>query len=629
MGTIFRVDEHWIELQEKAEQNFLKEYKENKYDFEQPYVVQNPYLINPLSAIILLSTEEPMTIDVIVKGKTVDADFCFKGVVGTEHVLPVLGLYAGTENKVILQAENGIQKELYIKTEEAPNNIMRAQITKKNIDLSEQLFFAVPVCDDFLTAGYDRNGDCRWYSSIPLAYNFEKAQNGHIFAGGPYVLTPPFSPTTLFEMDLLGKIYKEYRLPNGYREGLFEKKDGNLLLLGQKSAFGTVGDLIYLMDRKNGSVINIWDMKDILPQDVAGSGRQLGTNWFHASSVWYDEVTKSITVSGRHQDIIVNFDAETKKINWMLGDPENWPVEYIEQYFLKPVGELEWPYEPQSVKFLNENRFICFDSGEFRSKNKECYVKAADNYSRAVVYKVDSFNKTVEQEWQYGKEVGSDFFSPYMGNITVYGEDHYGIQAGGCAKIDGQASDLLGIFQKKVDANTELYSITKEIRNKQVISEIVLAGNYYAVQRLSLAEVKKHFGFGKGQYIGDWAENEEFSVDMPAIDGGMIPNEYQLELHTDGERLIMRGIFQKGDIIMIYLENESEKHQHFVQCTRIPLGTECLFTYGGGKGRPAVWPIYIGSLYGNYNVKILVNEKLYRTGIILDLGKKRESECMM
>ena len=46
------------------------------------------------------------------------------------------------------------------------------------------------------------------------------------------------------------------------------------------------------------------------------------------SSVWYDKPTNSITMSGRHQDAVINFNYETGKLNWILGDPEGWGEEW-------------------------------------------------------------------------------------------------------------------------------------------------------------------------------------------------------------------------------------------------------------------------------------------------------------
>ena len=45
-----------------------------------------------------------------------------------------------------------------------------------------------------------------------------------------------------------------------------------------------------------------------------------------------------------------------------------------------------------------------------------------EKYSRAVVYKVNHKKMTVEQVWQYGKERGSDWYSPVT-SLTEYQAD--------------------------------------------------------------------------------------------------------------------------------------------------------------------------------------------------------------
>ena len=48
-------------------------------------------------------------------------------------------------------------------------------------------------------------------------------------------------------------------------------------------------------------------------------------------------------------DSIVNIDFETGKLNWILGDPEGWPKEWVDQYFFKPIGNnFGWQYEQRT-----------------------------------------------------------------------------------------------------------------------------------------------------------------------------------------------------------------------------------------------------------------------------------------
>ncbi|HEC1786738.1 TPA: aryl-sulfate sulfotransferase, partial [Campylobacter lari] len=45
---------------------------------------------------------------------------------------------------------------------------------------------------------------------------------------------------------------------------------------------------------------------------------------------------------------------------------------------------------------------------------------ASMKYSRAVVYKIDQKNKTVEQIWEYGKQRGNKWFSPITSLAEYY-----------------------------------------------------------------------------------------------------------------------------------------------------------------------------------------------------------------
>ena len=58
-------------------------------------------------------------------------------------------------------------------------------------------------------------------------------------------------------------------------------------------------------------------------------------DWFHNNAVWYDKKTNSVTLSGRHQDAVININYKTGKLNWIIGDPTNWSKEYQKYFFKK------------------------------------------------------------------------------------------------------------------------------------------------------------------------------------------------------------------------------------------------------------------------------------------------------
>ncbi len=189
----------------------------------------------------------------------------------------------------------------------------------------------------------------------------------------------------LYEMSLVGKIYKEYRVPGGYHHDSFELPNGDLLSLTEDLRSDTVEDMCVEIDRQTGEVVKTWDYKNFLnPAKVSHSGSWTDEDWFHNNAVWYDENTNSLTFSGRHIDAMVNIDYETGELNWIIGDPEGWPEEY-QKYFFKPIGNnFEWQYEQHACLITPDGDVMCFDNHHFGSRiliNLPKHLKAIQEVS--------------------------------------------------------------------------------------------------------------------------------------------------------------------------------------------------------------------------------------------------------
>ena len=110
-----------------------------------------------------------------------------------------------------------------------------------------------------------------------------------------------------------------------------------------------------------------------------------------------------------------------------------------------PEGEpFEWSYEQHGVVVCPDGSVMMFDNGHYRSKVKENYMKAKDSYSRGVRYQIDTEKRTIRQMWQYGKERGADFFSPYICNVEYYDEGRYMVHSGGIAYKNNEPLEGLG-----------------------------------------------------------------------------------------------------------------------------------------------------------------------------------------
>lgn len=107
MRKILETEKHLITLQAESEEKFLAEFRSGNYTLANPLIVKNPYLINPLSAVLCFKTEEETTAQITVKGKAEPGDLSHIFAEAKEHVLPIYGLYDNYENTVVITLGNG------------------------------------------------------------------------------------------------------------------------------------------------------------------------------------------------------------------------------------------------------------------------------------------------------------------------------------------------------------------------------------------------------------------------------------------------------------------------------------------------------------------------------------------
>ena len=134
--------EHWIPLQAKAEKEMLAEFEAGDYTLANPLVKLNPYLINPLAAVVLFKTEEEVAITVTVKGKTKAADFRHTFPKAKTHVLPILGLYNNYKNTVELTPYRGETTKLEIEVGDVvPNILVHCDTTPEYSQKLKHMFY--------------------------------------------------------------------------------------------------------------------------------------------------------------------------------------------------------------------------------------------------------------------------------------------------------------------------------------------------------------------------------------------------------------------------------------------------------------------------------------------------------
>ena len=614
MAAQYKNKEHLIIQQNKREAELLKQLEKGNYTAENPLVQLNPYLISPLTALILFYTDTAQEIQVTVKGKNPQGDILHVFPRSRKHVLPVYGLYPDYENMVELRLSGGEITTVKIRTEPLPKEVPCPTLCKGSKEhMGDNVIFLTQTSKaDALACDY--NGDVRWYLTINVSFDLKRLRNGHLLTGTDRLIRLPYYVSGVYEMGVHGKIYKEFRLPGGYHHDTFEMEDGNILMLSQEPDGQTVEDWLVLVERKTGNILKT------LPYEceTTYSGSGSAHDWFHNNAVWYDKKTNSITLSGRHQDAIINIDYDSGDLNWIIGDPEGWPENYVEKYFFTPVGDdFEWSYEQHGVVVCPDGDIMMFDNGHYRSKKKENYMPASQSYSRGVKYQIDQKKRTIRQIWQYGKERGADFFSPYICNVEYYGDGRYMVHSGGIAYKDGKPLEGLGSMDG--GENTVLNSITCEIVNDQVVYELQVPSNAFRAEKIPFYYAGETMETGEGKLLGELSITPEVDTEIPAKDTKeMVPDHYGLSVTEEEDRILINATYQKGELAMILLWGENnEVHRYYVNTSSNNKNFEAMCVGTFIKEDPRNVDVFINKngLQGEFFIKLLTEDVIYDTGI--------------
>lgn len=492
-------------------------------------VIVNPYGHTPLVAVIDRAGKNAESIHVVVHGKGekgVDIAYDVGPETFLEHDgIPVFGLYPNYTNKVtVTYKQDGKEvKDEYsivtgaISTDHIDSRSFTAlpQPNVKKVDpaFKDRLYFVnsgtlTPMGSDInwvmqkpksaskasanpsggsipfqtvpLNYVVDTQGEFRWWwdpASVFDARDIDLNKRGyamgfHLTKAGTYTFV---QGQKWYEMDFMGKILAEHKLPRGYIDlshATWELPNGHILLRAAKANYlrpdgqvvHTVRDHILEVDRA-GQLVDVWDLNKILDNtrddliknldlgavcmnvDLTAAGTSVGSepeapfgdaagvgagrNWAHVNSVAYDPSDDSIIISARHQGVIKI--GRDKEVKWILAPSTGWK-NGLEKKLLKPVdangkpvnctptgeceGDFDFTYTQHAAwpSASGRGNLTVFDNGQIRHYEQPALPDM--NYSRIVEYKIDPKTMTVRQTWEYGKELGVESFAPITSNTT-------------------------------------------------------------------------------------------------------------------------------------------------------------------------------------------------------------------
>ena len=468
------------------------------YEFE---VVANPYEIAPLTALISLETNKACSVSYMVQGiDPIGQQFKEQKL---SHKIPILGLYPDTLNEILLTIsfEDEIKKEtIKIKTQKLQDKFPDIKIDKLDRD---RMITGLHACDihyanhgkfNSIPMIFDDKGIIRWY--LDLSFNgkmigpFQRLKNGNIGVVARH---------TIFEFDMLGKELNRINLDQNYgmHHDLVEMPNGDFLLpVGKRDAFINLdgekvwsdSDCLILFDRNSSKIIKEWDVAkylDVTRNDINVIRKN---DWFHMNALVFDERDSSLLISGKNQGLIkVTWEDE---LSWILAPKQNWgksgrlsngpetkpylltaidknekPYSSDIQLGVKSASDFDFSWGQHSPSLLKNGNIMVFDNGAIRNYSN------GPTYSRAVEYKIDEENKSVQQIWEYGKNRGAEFHSAIVSDVDFLDEsDHVLITSGFILTGDTHSGKIVEVDYKTGKEVFEATLFFKSINGNKTIS---------------------------------------------------------------------------------------------------------------------------------------------------------------
>lgn len=314
------------------------------YTLEKPKIILNPYGNSPLTALIMFETDKREKFTITIKGKNND-DITYDEAIETkEHYIPIYGLYSNYENSVILSTDI-VDKKVKIQTD----IVEKTDISTEGVETDNEINL---VSTNNEIVGIDKYGEIRYYLKGGYSKDIIIDKNNHLFLSTNRINNDN-SNTGIINIDLLGKIYYEYNLEDGYKGLIYNIDDTKMLILSEN---------IILIDIQTGKVLKEYNLYKTTDNYV---------------NLLYDENTNQVILNG--ENVTLYYDYEKGNLDRIIGNKE-YVSDELSTYFVDiPNMDVEENikiksnnqiYDIESI-YLDKDVYFNITKGIYLSKYKE------------------------------------------------------------------------------------------------------------------------------------------------------------------------------------------------------------------------------------------------------------------
>ena len=346
-------------------------HRKAEYSFKNILVINNPYKISPLSALMVFDTiGNPCKVEYTIKG--------YNNVIASKNIkikTPVL-------NKPV-------------------HNCVK--ITKSSRPFAGDFIFVSGGYQGGVY-GFDTNGNIRFaLNRIPQYYGVYLFKDGRFLFPEKNMRIPAYGnahTVITHEMDMLGRVYRTYHQKKGMHHWAIEKEPGgNILGLSSSMHDTYMENAIIEVDRITGETVYELSMNDLFDDTY-----KTRNDWAHINSIDYIPAEGCVVVSMRNVHTIAKINLKKREIVWLIAKPKFYKGTNVEDKVLKPVGEHDWFFQQHGIQIVHDEtdndpytlRLMLFDN---HTANRRP-VKWFDGEEKSYVnfYTVDEKKRTVRQD---------------------------------------------------------------------------------------------------------------------------------------------------------------------------------------------------------------------------------------
>ncbi len=409
----------------------------------------------PLARELRLTTNEPTTVEVVVRrGNRVEWQRHFDDP-ATRHALPLLGFVPDETYsvQVTLHVPDGdsveLPEALTVTTDPLPDDWPPMQVPTSTPEEMEPGYTLLSTRSRTDQTDYmmvlNEAGETVWYSDRSTNELRQLPDGNLLFLGADddvrlinmYGELLQSWHGTWQEDPAKGSVLVNVPL---FHHEVFPMVNGNFLSLSRQitdiESYPTsytdfdstapaevLDDLIVEFAPDTGEVVHLHSLHDILDPTRIGydslSQMYGAFEWGHSNGVVHVPEDDSFIVSIRHQDALVKISRDTGELIWILGPHGNWDAEF-QPYLLTPEGsDFEWPYHAHAPQVTSSGTVLLFDNGNARAQPPDERMAPEDSYSRAVEYAIDAEAMTISQVWAYGGDADERLFSAFISDANA------------------------------------------------------------------------------------------------------------------------------------------------------------------------------------------------------------------